>query len=462
MISIRHRLLAALLALFGLVWIATATWIFLDLRQEIRSVLDGRLVQAAQMVQGLLARQALLPRTETPPGARTELPPLPSVNRPDRLACQVLTIEGLPIAASEGAPRATLAELASGFADREVGGTAWRVYALTDSRLGVRILVAERHEPRRRLVRDVALGLMVPFGVLIPLTAVLVWFGLGRGLKPLAHVSQTIEQRAPDSLAPVPTAQTPREVLPLVASINRLFARLSAAFERERRFTADAAHELRTPLAALKTHLQVAQATHDSEARARSLAQVEKAVDRAARLVEQLLVLARLDAGAAVSAPETADADDVARATIAELAPFAETRGVRIRFVGAGRRAPIPMPAPLLAIAVRNLIDNAVRYMPRAGKVRVTVAVAPPGVRIDVHDEGPGIPEDELARVRERFYRGAEVRAEGSGLGLSIVERIAERHGLTLVLANRQPRGLTASLAYTGETPASSRNAADA
>lgn len=454
MISIRHRLLAALLALFGLVWVATATWIFVDLRQEIRSVLDGRLVQAAQMVQGLLARQALLPRTETRPGARTEFPPLPSVNGPDRLACQVLTIEGLPIAASEGAPRATLAELASGFADREVAGTAWRVYALTDPGLGVRILVAERHEPRRRLVRDVALGLMVPFGVLIPLTAVLVWYGLGRGLTPLTRVSQTIEQRAPDSLSPVPTAQTPREVLPLVVSINRLFARLSAAFERERRFTADAAHELRTPLAALKTHLQVVQATYDAGARERSLGQAEKAVDRAARLVEQLLMLARLDAGAAPSVSEAADAEDVARSTIAELAPGAETRGIRIRFVGCGHPAPMPVPAPLLAVAIRNLIDNAVRYMSQAGEVVVAIEVTTAATRICVSDEGPGIPEDELAKVRERFYRGTDVRVEGGGLGLSIVERIAERHGLTLALENRQPRGLTASLVYAGTTPA--------
>ena len=453
MTSIRRRLLVALLGMLGAVWLATATWFFLDLRQEVRAVLDARLAEAAQMVQALLARQELLPQRSAAASAPLDISAITRQRYQGRLACQILTIEGLPIAISEGAPRTTLADLESGFADREIGGTAWRVYALTDPKLGVRILVGEPLEPRRGLIADVALGLLVPFGVLVPLTVVLVWYGLGRGLAPLQRLSRTIEERAADSLRPVADGQVPKEVAPLVSSINRLFARLAEAFERERRFTGDAAHELRTPLAALKTHVQVALATRDARARKHALVQVETAVDRATRLVEQLLVLARLDAGAEGGEQATADLEGVARSVVAELMPFAEAREIKVRLACRGRPAPAPVPPSVLAIAIRNLADNAVRHAHPGTEIVVAVKAMGSETRVEVSDEGPGIPETELAKVRERFYRGAGAVDEGSGLGLSIVDRIAERYGLTLLLENRRPTGLAARLICPSKAP---------
>ncbi len=446
MTSIRRRLLAALLGMLGIVWLATATWFFLDLRQEVRAVLDARLAEAAQMVQALLARQGLLPQRNAAASTPLEISAITRQRYQGRLACQVWTIAGHPIAVSEGAPRAELSGLESGFANREVDGTAWRVYALTDRRLGARILVGEPLEPRRGLIADVALGLLVPFGVLVPLTVVLVWYGLGRGLAPLRRLSRTIEERAADSLRPVADGQVPKEVAPLVSSINRLFVRLSEAFERERRFTGDAAHELRTPLAALKTHVQVALATRDARARKHALVQVETAVDRATRLVEQLLVLARLDAGAEGGEQATADLEGVARSVVAELMPFAEGRGIKIRLACQGRSATAPLPPAVLAIAIRNLVDNAVRYSPPGSKVIVAVEAAGSETRVEVSDEGPGILDTELTKVRERFYRGTGAVGEGSGLGLSIVDRIAERYGLRLLFDNKHPTGLVARL----------------
>lgn len=446
MTSIRRRLLVAVLGMLGAVWLATATWFFLDLRQEIRAVLDARLAEAAQMVQALLARQELLPQRSAATSTPLEISAITRQRYQGRLACQVWTTAGHPIAVSEGAPRAELSGRESGFANREVDGTAWRVHALTDRRLGVRILVGEPLEPRRGLIADVAFGLLAPFGVLVPLTVMLVWYGLGRGLAPLHRLSHTIEKRAADSLSPVPAEQVPKEVVPLVSSINRLFARLSEAFERERRFTGDAAHELRTPLAALKTHVQVALATRDARARKHALAQVETAVDRATRLVEQLLVLARFDAGAEGGEQATADLEDVARSIVAELMPFAEAREIKVRLTCRGRPTLVPVPPSVLAIAIRNLVDNAVRHTHPGTEVVVAVKATGSETRVEVSDEGPGVPETELAKVRERFYRGAGAVDEGSGLGLSIVDRIAERYGLRLLLNNKHPTGLVVRL----------------
>lgn len=444
MISIRRRLLAAVLGVLGAVWLATAAWFFLDLRQEVRGVLDARLAEAAQMVQGLLARQRLLPQQ-----GKATLPEIAAAapqRNPGRLACQIWSIGNRPMAFSEGAPRAELAGLESGFANREIDDTLWRVHALTDRALGVRILVGEPLEPRRKLVTNVALGLLVPFAVLVPLTVALVWYGLGRGLAPLHRLGRAIEERAADSLCPVDAAPVPTEAAPLVASINRLFARLAQVFERERRFTGDAAHELRTPLAALKTHVQVARAASDESTRTRALAHVETAVDRATRLVEQLLILARLDAGTEGWERERVDAVEVARSVVAELMPLADARNIKVRLACRGQPASVPLPRAVLTIALRNLLDNAVRYSPARGEVIVDIEAAASETRIAVSDEGPGIPENELPKVRERFYRGAGAQAEGSGLGLSIVDRIAERYGLTLRLENRHPTGLAACL----------------
>ncbi len=453
MISIRRRLLAALLGMLGAVWLATATWFFLDLRQEVRAVLDARLAEAAQMVQALLARQELLPQRSAAASAPLDISVITRQRYQGRLACQVWTTRGGPVAVSEGAPRVELAGLASGFEDRDVDGTAWRVYALTDPKLGVRILVGEHLEPRRDLIVDIALGLLVPLGVLVPLTAVLLWYGLGRGLAPLQRLSRTIEERAADSLRPVAAGQVPKEVAPLVSSINRLFARLSEAFERERRFTGDAAHELRTPLAALKTHVQVAQATRDARSRKHALAQVEAAVDRAAHLVEQLLVLARLDAGAEGGERAPTDPAEAARSVAAELMPFAEAREIRVRLTCRGRATPAPVPPAVLAIAIRNLLDNALRYTPARSEVTITIEARESETRISISDEGPGIPVTELPKVIERFYRGTSALAEGSGLGLSIVNRIAEHYGLRLQLENRRPMGLAAHLIWPTKIP---------
>ncbi|MCC6656772.1 MAG: hypothetical protein IT512_01160, partial [Rhodocyclaceae bacterium] len=267
----------------------------------------------------------------------------------------------------------------------------------------------------------------------LPALALLVWLAVGAGLAPLAGVAREVARRDPDNLAPLDPGRSPREVLPLVAALNALFGRLKDSLEQERRFTADAAHELRTPLAAVKTQAQVALGATGEAERSRALANVVAGTDRASRLVEQLLVLARLDPQTALPTGQPVDLHELARQGVAELAPAAAAKGVEMG-LAPGEATPVAGDAVLLAVLLRNLLDNAVRYTPSGGEVEVSVGRTSGGASLAVVDSGPGIPEAERGKVCERFHRLLGSGEDGSGLGLSIVRRIADLHRATVVL----------------------------
>lgn len=442
--SLRKRLLVTVLSAVGLVWLATSVWFVFEVRQEARDFLDVRLVESARMVRALLARGELGEgNLRAPPDRATrELEPATAEGT---LACQIWSENDQLLAISSGAPQDRLADLRSGFSTREINGTEWRVYALPAPEQGVRILVGEQRELRRQLVADIAAGMLLPFIVLVPLIAALVWYGIGRGLLPLERLGHSIERRDPASLTPVAPDPIPREVRPLVASINRLFARLRTAFDRERQFTSDAAHELRTPLAALKAHVQIARAAEKPADRERALAHLETAADRAAHLVEALLTLARLEIDE--DAPQlTPEPESLVDEVISQLSHVATDRDITLRL-----RAREALPALRIApsafeTGLRNLVENALRYAPVGGSVIVAFEVTPETVRCEVRDNGPGIPEAELQQVRERFRRGSNAVGHGSGLGLSIVDRIAARYGGAFDLENAAGGGLVARL----------------
>jgi two-component system sensor histidine kinase QseC len=226
----------------------------------------------------------------------------------------------------------------------------------------------------------------------------------------------------------------PSEVRPLVERLNELFSRIHASVERERAFTADAAHELRTPLAAIRAQAEVARASEDDASRRRALGQVIAGCDRAARLSEQLLTLARLESGEWRERLGPCDLAVVAREVVAELAATAHTRGVALAFVASGP-ASVRGDAPLLHVLIRNLVDNAVRYGAAGEQVRVSLETQAAGVLLRVEDEGPGIAASERAFVLGRFRRGLGTKESGAGLGLAIVQRIAELHEASLTLA---------------------------
>ena len=295
---------------------------------------------------------------------------------------------------------------------------------------------------RTALAQSIVAHLLHPLAVAVPVLGLAIWMAVRWGLAPLKVLAGQISARQPLCLDPV-SVDAPREVQPLVAAIDGLLGRLRDAVDHERRFTADAAHELRTTLAAIRTHAQVAAAARTAEERAAALDGVLHGTARAAHLVDQLLILARLD-----QAPdfETVDMRDLAAEAVAAQAADAATKGIDLGLDAAGP-APVRGNAPLLAILLRNLADNAVRYGRPGGRADISVRHDGALVVVEVADDGPGIPPPDRARMFERFHRRAGSGQDGSGLGLSIAARVAELHGGTVTMGDGPGgQGLTVTL----------------
>jgi two-component system sensor histidine kinase QseC len=452
--SLRWRLIGGIVLLLSVLWTVTSVWFYFDVRGELRGVLDDRLASSAEMVQGLVRSGGL----ELPaPGEQRAAPRTAiAASLPTNVTCQLWTTGGRLVTAASRAPRLSANSIPDGFSTHQVGGETWRVFALTVPDSDLRILTSEPLTQRSTLVRDVGVAVTAPFLMALPLTVLLVWAGVQRGLQPLERLRRAVQSRDADSLESLPAYGIPREVSPLVTALNGLFTRLSNAFERERRFTADAAHELRTPLAGIKAQLQIVRAA-DGATRERALNHVELGLERMNRLVDQMLTLARIESelSAHNQTPES-NAGEVARAVVRELEPTAVERGVNLTLLDEGTEIHAPLPAAMLEVAIRNLTENALYHCSAGGSVLITVSGPP--LRISVIDEGPGLPPEELTRVTERFYQG-ETGKTGTGLGLHMVAVVADRYGLQLLLSNREDRpGLEATLMATDEPTLTDEN----
>lgn len=418
--SIRARLLAWLLVLFGVIWLLVTLTTYLESRHEVEELFDAQLAQSA----AVLAQIGI-----TAPGSGGPTLEQAVYGHPyeKKIAFQIWGGRRL-LLRSLNAPTSPLAD-APGYSDRLLDGSKWRVFLLVLEDGGRHICVGERHDVRDELIVEVTLNALYPLSLALPVLALLVWVGIGRGLAPLSRIAGAVAERSPDNLEPVaPGATVPSEVQPLIAALDGLFARLESAFERERRFTADAAHELRTPLASLRIQAQVALRARDEEQRRHALHQVIEGVDRSTRLVSQLLTLARLEPEASADAMVAVDLERLAAEVVEELAPVSRREGIAVRLQTAGVR-PIAGHAAALRVLIRNLVENAILYSPAGSAVEVAFTEDPDRLLLGVCDNGPGIAEEELARVFDRFYRGpGREGAVGSGLGLSIVRRIAEMH----------------------------------
>jgi len=329
--------------------------------------------------------------------------------------------------------------LPDGFSERPYQGARWRFYGLQDEDAEYRVVVAQAHDAREQLAREIGLSLLVPAALALPLMALAVWWVVGRSLRPVDAVAQQVGALDAQALAPLDeSTPLPSEIAPLRSALNALIRRVAEAFDNERRFTADAAHELRTPLAALKVQAQVAQRAQTADSQQRALAQVIAGVDRMTHLVEQLLTLARVDPANQGSVPVPLDPAGTIAAVCAELLPQAQ-RQAQSLVVETAPGCRVAVTEAWLRIALRNLVDNALRYAGEGARIEVRLARSGPACTITVADDGPGVASDLRSQLSARFVRG-EVEADGCGLGLSIVARIAALSHAQLELGDGLPR----------------------
>jgi two-component system sensor histidine kinase QseC len=436
--SLQGRLLALVLGVLLVVLASTAHLTWLDTRHELDELLDGHLAQAAAL---LVVQQA-----NEPDGDDDTAVDAPQLHRyAPRVAFQVWH-EGRLTMRSANAPGRPMIGRAvagldhgDGYATVDIGGQAWRVFATHGAERDVEVYVGEQIESRASILHALLRGTLTSVAVALPLLALGVWWAVRLGLQPLRRLSAVLARREPQALQPVILGAAPSELAPMIAALNGLLARIGAMVESERRFTADAAHELRTPIAAIRAQAQVALAESDAAARAHALQFTLRGCDRAARLVEQLLTLSRLESGAA-PARAVLDLASLARRVAGEIAPAALTRGQELS-LEADATCPVHGDETLLAVLLRNLLDNAVRYSPPGAAIAVAVSRTDGTVVLGVEDAGPGLPEPEIRRLGERFFRVLGSGESGSGLGWSIVRRIADAQGASVQIGRSRVLG---------------------
>jgi len=437
-ISLKQRLLALVLTTVITVWIGAVTITYFDARKELNEVLDAHLAQAAVLLVAQTSHE--FDEIETEHAASTH-------KYSPRIAFQVWEGGKELRIHSVNAPAQPLATIDRGFSDSVIDGQGWRVYSSWDDSGEYLIHVAERTDVRGQLGRAIARNLLQPVLISLPLLAILLWVAVARGLRPLVSLTREVEHREPDNLAPLDAGAVPSEVVPLIERLNRLFTRIEASIQKERRFTADAAHELRTPVAAIKAQAQVAQAASGKEERMHALANAILGCDRASHLIEQLLTLSKVDTLES-GVTEPCPLKTIAAEVIASLAPAALERDVRLELLADEEVVVRGNPA-LLRVLLRNLLDNSVKHTQPGTSVRVSIAHKSGKILLSVSDDGPGIPEQEREKVSERFYRPLGTQSSGSGLGLSIVKRIAEVHGSSMHMGpGKDGRGLLVTVAF--------------
>lgn len=352
----------------------------------------------------------------------------------DVLELQVWDQNGKLILSSFDAPKTAFSNGKPGFSDQTIGENQWRVYTSYDPQTGFTLMVAELYNIRDELEWRITWDNLYIILWTFPFLSILIWFTVGHGLSSLKRVADEIAERAHSNLGAVNATNVPIEIKPLVQELNKLFRRLHEAFERNRRFSADAAHELKTPLAVLKTYAQVALKAKTAEERNQALTNLIKGVDRNAHIVQQLLTLSSISSDEKISNLRKLNLGKVVNELMADLAIGAVEKEIELSFHAAKTPIWIFGNEPGLQILVRNLVDNAIRYTPTGGKIDVSVSIENDKALLRIIDTGPGIPPELRNRVFERFFRALGNQTSGSGLGLAIVQQIVELHNAEISL----------------------------
>lgn len=436
--SLRRRLTGLLLGGVAVAWLVTMVFSYIDAHHEVDELFDAQLVQAAQTLLALAGHEE---------GDSIEDLGDVAHKYQRRLRFQIRRSDGSLVMRSNNAPENPLTA-ADGFSETHDNDGHWRHYSQWNEERRLQVQVSENHYVRDDLIGHIAWRLLFPALFGLPLIGLWVWLATRRGLAPLDGIAQQIASREPQQLQAVIPASAPAEIRPMLEALNGLFQRVEATLESERRFTADAAHELRTPLAALQAQLQVASRARDDAEREHSLQQLNSGLTRASHLVDQMLQLARLDPESALPNPEAVDLSELAESVCAELGMAILDKEIDFA-LDADPAATITGQKEWLRVLIRNLVDNAVRYTPPGGRVRVAISRERETCTLCVSDSGPGIPPEERQQALRRFHRLHPGEQPGSGLGLAIVARIAELHGAKLEFGtSAEQGGLAVSLRW--------------
>jgi len=453
--SIRRRLFWLLLPVTLVVWLVTALNIYSDTQKEIEELTDAQLAETARALLNLLSHEYYEERNFLHKEEKN--PVLPDTQKiPQRLAAtlhqyeqnlifQMWVEDDDLILRSEQAPDIRLTKKQNGFSDENFGGHDWRVFSLSDPEHKMLVQVAERQSKLQQLKEYIARRILFPVLFALPFLAWLVWFSVGRAMRPLNRIATEVGLQDVGSLERIAAHRVPVEAKPLVDALNALFDRLQRAFENERRFTADAAHELRTPLAALKTYAQVASREPDHEKRQLALLKVIQGVDRATHLVQQLLTLARIDPNRWAPQGPPIDLGVLSSERLAAMSGQAMDKQIELSL---SSTSPVYVRGDrtMLDILITNLLGNAIKYTPMHGAIEVDVESVGDEVVLRISDSGDGIPEQDRDQVFERFYRRERGSTPGCGLGLSIVHRIVDIMGAEIRLDDSELGGLLVEL----------------
>ncbi|CAD5246793.1 MULTISPECIES: ATP-binding protein [Halomonadaceae] len=449
MTSIRQRTLGLALLVFGISMLVIGFISYRYAAHEIEALYDASLEQNARLLEGLLqaplpdeARGVLLNSLESALGKTARSDRRFAGYRADSQLGFQLWERNRLLLRSANAPESPLADLPLGFTSQSIDEIQWRIYVLDIPNSIQRIVVSEREDVRGELIRAVALRTLLPDLIGLPLLTALLWWSIGWGLVPLLRMAEQIRNRDPHNLQPLTLSPLPQELDTIAGALNRLLERIRIMRVREKRFIADAAHELRTPLAVLDLHAQNALTADNLEDRQEALSHLRGGVARATRLVTQLLTLARLEPEEE-SQPEyrTSQLLSEVRETLAKLSPLAAEREQQL-LLNADEQADwsiLEEPGAIETL-VQNLVGNAIQHSPNHSVISITLATTPQSFQLTVDDQGPGIPINERKKVVERFQRSGP--SAGSGLGLSIVERLVTRHSGTLQLDDAPSGGL--------------------
>ncbi|TDR76661.1 ATP-binding protein [Paludibacterium purpuratum] len=433
-VSLQRRLVVALLLIAPLMWLLSAGVALSQTHEEINELYDSQLQLLAHQLLTSGRGQSSSPTSDGGDGDRDD----------NALAQAIWHRDGRMIWADGAGADWQPPPGEGGFFTRRSHHGEWRVYALRSADGERVVAVGQRISARNSAALKVVGSQFLAWLVPLPLLLLALVLAVRRGLAPLSRLAGDLARRRSDDLSPV-SQSVPAEAQPLIDALNHLFARVEQNLEHERRFTADAAHELRSPLAALRVQAEVAQLAHDPAVMKHALDNLTIGIERATRLVDQLLALSRLDPLRGLSQAQPVNWTVLCNSALNELATLAARRGSTLQIewrAPAEQVLPLTGDATLLSLLLRNLLENALRYSPAGA----TVNLVCDRTCIAVEDNGPGVAPEWLDKVRQRFVRLPGQHEPGSGLGLSIVERIAALHGLRLTLANRPQGGLSASL----------------